>query len=279
MPELPEVETMRRGIAGIVGRTVASFDRPRSKQAPIRFEPEPAVIRRKVLGRRVAAVGRAGKRVVIEFDSADRLVIEPRMTGRLLVDQPVDLGYIRMVLELDGGPPHRVLFRDVRGLGVVRLLNPAEFERELGPDRLGPDALEISIDELASRLGRSRRPIKVALLDQRVLAGVGNLYASEILHRAKLHPAAVCSELKPRHWRLVHASMIEVLAEAVRLQGSTLSDGTYGNVSNQPGGYQDSHRVYQRDGQPCLQCGRGQIVRLVQAQRSTFFCPRCQKGA
>jgi formamidopyrimidine-DNA glycosylase len=130
---------------------------------------------------------------------------------------------------------------------------------------------------MRKRLVGSRRAIKVALLDQHAISGIGNLYASEILHRAGIHPAKACNKLKPRHWAAIHAAIQKVLKEAIRHQGSTLRDGTYRVARDEPGNYQDKHRVYQRAGQPCLQCGAAEIVRIVQAQRSTFFCPVCQR--
>ncbi len=230
-----------------------------------------------MVGSKITEVGRAGKRVVLELDSGDRLVFEPRMTGRVLLANPPNRSHLRFVLDLDGGPASQLLFWDVRGLGVVRLLTPHEFQQQLGVHRLGPDALEISAHELRERLGSSRRAIKVALLDQRAVAGIGNIYASEILHRAHIHPAAPCAHLRPADWNKIHARISEVLEEAIRCQGSTLSDGAYRNAQNEVGGFQEQHRVYQRAGQPCVQCRRAEILRIVQAQRSTFFCPRCQR--
>ena len=307
MPELPEVETMRRGIVAIVGSRIQGVWAPRSRFRPITVSPPLSRLRRRVAGRAITAVGRAGKRLLVELDSGDRLVIEPRMTGRVLLagqgivpilatgtvpifakpgtdrrlvgDCPpeVDRAHLRLVIELSGGPATRLVFWDSRGLGVVRLLSAGESARELGPERLGPDALEISAEELKERLHKSRRAIKVALLDQRAVAGVGNLYASEILHRARLHPTTPCNRLRPGDWIRVHAQVQGVLRQAIELQGSTLSDGTYRTAENQPGGFQDWLRVYQRTGEPCLQCGKARIVRIVQAQRSTFFCPACQR--
>ena len=130
---------------------------------------------------------------------------------------------------------------------------------------------------LRERLGDSRRAIKVALLDQHALAGIGNLYASEILHRAGIHPAVPCRRLRPADWLKLHAAMGEILSAAIRHQGSTLRDGTYRIAHNRSGDYQIFHRVYSRAGESCLQCGGDRIVRIVQAQRSTFFCPSCQR--
>jgi formamidopyrimidine-DNA glycosylase len=287
MPELPEVETMCRGIAPVVGSRIRDLRRPRSRLQPIKISPRLSDFRRRVVGSKIVAVGRVGKRVVVELDSGDRVVFEPRMTGLVLLAHPPDLEHLRLVFELSGRLSYggtrstlpsegRILFWNRRGLGVVRLLSPRQFHRDCGPQRLGPDALQISAETLSRRLGASGRAIKVALLDQRAVAGIGNLYASEILHRVRIHPQRTCDSLRPQEWRRLHAAMREVLEEAIRQQGSTLRDGTYRVARNRPGSYQVFHRVYQRAGQRCLQCGEGEIVRIVQAQRSTFFCRVCQ---
>jgi formamidopyrimidine-DNA glycosylase len=277
MPELPEVETMRRGIASIVGSRIEDISIPPSPLRPITIEPPVAEFRRRIVGRTIVSVGRCGKRVLVELDSSERIVIEPRMTGRVLLKQAPDAKHLRLVFKLSQRRDH-LMFWDSRGLGVVRLVTPEDFVRRLGPEILGPDALEITVEELRKRLCASRRAIKVALLDQRVLAGVGNLYASEILHRARLHPAAPCNRIRLSDWQRIHAAMQEILQEAVAHQGSTLSDGMYRTVQDQPGRYQDQHRVYQRAGELCRQCGKANILRIVQAQRSSFYCPNCQRS-
>jgi formamidopyrimidine-DNA glycosylase len=137
--------------------------------------------------------------------------------------------------------------------------------------------MQVSAGELRSRLHSSRRAVKVALLDQRVVAGVGNLYASELLHVARIHPETPCNRLAAKQWSRLHAAMRHILEDAIAHEGSTLSDGTYRNALNNPGSYQNEHRVYDRAGQSCPDCGRAKIRRIVQAQRATFFCPRCQK--
>jgi formamidopyrimidine-DNA glycosylase len=169
-----------------------------------------------------------------------------------------------------------VWYWDRRGLGSVRHFEARQFAQLFETGALGPDALALSAAELRSRLAHSRRAIKVALLDQRALAGVGNLYASEILHLARVHPAKRCDLLTAAQWEAIHARLLEVLHLAIRHEGSTLSDGTYRNALNQAGGFQNHHRVYDRAGQPCVQCRGTTIVRIVQAQRATFFCPACQ---
>ncbi len=276
MPELPEVETMRRGIAVVAGCAIRDLWRPRSRLRPITIRPRFDRLRAAVVGRTIVEVGRVGKRVVLVLDSGDRLTLEPRMTGRVLLAEPSESRHTRVVFALSGGGADRLIFWDQRGLGLVRLFSAARFDREFGPDRIGPDALSITVPELQERLGASRRAIKVALLDQRGVAGIGNLYASEILHRVGLHPATPCNRLAPADWERLRAAIVEVLEEALAHQGSTLGDGTYRNVQDESGGFQECHRVYGREGEPCLGCGRGVVVRVVQAQRSTFLCPRCQ---
>lgn len=277
MPELPEVETMRRGIAPIVGSRIVGAERVRCLRKPIAIEPGGRALLKRLLGRQIAEVGRLGKRVVLVLDSADRVVFEPRMTGLVLLADPPTSEHLRFRLDLSGGPAEHVWYWDRRGLGSIRVLSEKQFAERLGDGRLGPDALALTWEQLRERLAASRRAIKVALLDQRALAGVGNLYASEILHLAGIHPAKPCSRLKPAQWQVIHERMIEVLNLAIRYEGSTLSDGTYRNALNQAGGYQNHHRVYDRAGEACPTCQRGEIVRVVQAQRATFFCPECQK--
>ena len=270
---------MRRGIAGIVGGKVTAVERVRCSKRPILISPDMPRFRRRAIGRTVVAVGRIGKRLSIELDSGDAIIIEPRMTGLALVADPPGEEHLRFQMLLDHGRragDDRLLFWDRRGLGSVRLLTEEDRGRLFGPERVGPDALTTTPELLSGRLASSRRAIKVALLDQRAVAGVGNLYASEILHLAGVHPGRGCDTLQAGEWQRIHACLLEVLEEAIRHEGSTLSDGTYRNALNQAGGYQNCHRVYDREGEPCPGCGKAEIIRIVQAQRSTFFCGNCQ---
>jgi formamidopyrimidine-DNA glycosylase len=276
MPELPEVETMRRGVEPIVGAKIVGVDRMACPRKPLAIVPGLRSFRRRAEGARIERTARAGKRVVLWLDRGDAIVFEPRMTGLLLVGSPPDPLYSRFRMRLRGAPARELLW-DRRGLGSVRLLSAREFDVRYGPDVLGPDALAMNAQSYRERLSASRRPIKVALLDQRAVAGIGNLYASEILHLAGIHPARSCRQLTARQWNALAAAAQEVLEEAIRYEGSTLSDGTYRNALNGEGGYQNQHRVYARAGQKCPRCRRAAIARIVQAQRSTFYCPRCQK--
>ena len=277
MPELPEVETMRRGIAGILGSRIVGAECLRCSRKPIGMEPKGATLVRRLRGCRIDEVGRLGKRVVLRLDSGDRLIFEPRMTGLVLVADPPTTEHLRFRLDLAGGPIAYVWYWDRRGLGSIRLLNERQYVQRLGDGRLGPDALDLTAEALRERLAASRRAIKVALLDQRAVAGIGNLYASEILHLAGIHPAQRCNRLTRVQWEAIHTRMREILELAIHYEGSTLADGTYRNALNKAGGFQNHHRVYDRAGEACPTCRQRAIVRIVQAQRSTFYCPECQR--
>jgi formamidopyrimidine-DNA glycosylase len=280
MPELPEVETMRRGVLGIVGGRIRAVERTACRRKPIAITPRIDHFRRRVVGRSVQAVDRIGKRVVLRLDSTDAIVLEPRMTGLVLVADPPTREHLRFCCQLTGSRTREFFYWDRRGLGNVRLFSPAEFAVAFGPEKLGPDALAMTADLFRSQLGASKRAVKVALLDQRAVAGVGNLYASEILHLAGIHPARRCDRITRSQWQRIADATHTILETAIRYEGSTLGDGTYRNALNQAGSYQNHHRVYDKAGQTCSRCGGdSRIVRIVQAQRSTFYCPVCQSAA
>jgi formamidopyrimidine-DNA glycosylase len=286
MPELPEVETMRRGIGFLVGRRIAGAEFPRGPVRPILVQPPPATVARRIVGRTVAGVERRGKRVLIGLAAAAGvprrwLVVEPRMTGRFVIGAPPTADHVRLVLRLAAGrdaAATSVSFWDLRGLGTVRLVDDRGLERLCGPERLGPDGLTVTAADLVRRLDRSRRAIKVALLDQRVVAGIGNIYAAEILFRAGIDPRSPCRRIGADAWERIAAETRRILAEAVRCEGSSIGDETYRTADDRPGRFQRRHRVYGRAGEACSGCG-GAVVRIVQAQRSTFFCPHCQRRA
>lgn len=231
------------------------------------------------MGQRIDRLDRVGKRVVIWLSNDQAIVLEPRMTGLVLLGEAPDREHLRLEIRWSKGRGQEgsIWFWDRRGLGNVRLYDSAQFASRFSAEMLGPDALAVSAADLRTRLGASRRAIKVALLDQRAIAGVGNLYASEALHLAGLDPRRSCRQLTLQEWRRLQQALREVLEQAILCEGSTLSDGTYRNSLNQAGGYQNHHRVYDRQGQPCKTCHEGAIVRIVQAQRATFYCPNCQR--
>lgn len=279
MPELPEVETMVRGVRpAIEGRRIIEFRRCASPCRPVLLRPSLKSIKRRCEGQVVTAVRRRAKRIVVELSEGDAFLIEPRMTGLVLVADPPDLKHLRFEWRLAAGrKPQSLWFWDQRGLGTVRLLTPRQLDEALGAHRLGPDALEMTPVDWGARCAATSRPIKVALLDQKLVAGIGNLYASEILHLARIHPARKTDRLTARDLLRLADSVKSILEEAIRFEGSTLSDGTYRNALNQAGEYQNAHRVYDREGESCPTCGRAAVRRIVQAQRSTFFCRVCQK--
>lgn len=276
MPELPEVETMRRGILGIVGATIERVEFHRIPYKPIQVAPSRPAFRKRVVGKQIRETGRLGKRVLLHLESQLTIVLEPRMTGLVLVTDPPNREHKRLTLSLSGVGHSNLIFWDRRGLGSVHAYNAKELDQRLGPDRIGPDALALSGEILHRRLGESKRAVKVALLDQRAVAGIGNLYASEILYLARVHPTKRCDRISKPKWHAIQSAIQTVLTTAIQYEGSTLSDGTYRNALNQDGSFQNHHRVYDRADTPCGHCGRP-IRRIVQAQRSTFYCPRCQK--
>lgn len=270
---------MVRGIRSAVeGRQIVSVTACPCECRPMVIEPSLLQIDRRVKGETIVSVRRRAKRVLMELGSGDAFVIEPRMTGLMLLTDPPSKAHLRVEWRLKGsGTSTRLWFWDRRGLGTIRLLDPAQREDVLGPGRLGPDALETTDEQWIELCGRTTSVIKVALLDQKRIAGIGNLYASEILHQSRVSPEARACDLKPDQIRRMAKATAEILTTAIRYEGSTLSDGTYRNALNKSGGYQNAHRVYDREGEPCLTCERGKIVRIVQGQRSTFFCRVCQR--
>lgn len=242
------------------------------------IEPSIAVISQRVAGLTIKQVIRRAKRVVLELSSGEAFVIEPRMTGLMLIEDPPDVDHLRVEWELaDKREPRHVFFWDRRGLGTIRLLSAEELARLMSCEFLGRDALEMTIDDWSEFCAGTSSPIKVALLNQKRVAGIGNLYASEILHLAQISPMLPARKLKAPQIERLAAVTREVLELAIKHEGSTLSDGTYRNALNKAGGYQNAHRVYDREGEQCPTCLRSDILRIVQAQRSTFYCPNCQK--
>lgn len=272
---------MRRGIGRIVGGRIHAVRFPRSTRRPLSIVPRPALLAERLRGAQIDAVERHGKRIAIGLEPAGPeralcwLVIEPRMTGLLLLVPPPTADHLRMELDVGDRPCHRLRFWDQRGLGTIRLVDAAGLERACGAAKLGVDGLVVTAADLGRALGGSRRAIKVALLDQRAVAGIGNIYAAEILHRAGIDPRTPCRRLVADDWERVAAAARGILAAAVDHEGSSIGDELYRTADDRKGSYQRLHRVYGLAGTPCRRC-RTPIERIVQAQRSTFFCPVCQ---
>ncbi len=274
MPELPEVETVRRRLAPVLeGATIvrAEIDDPRLTR-PV----EPAIVSEALVGDRVASVERRGKYLLWRLASGRTLVIHLRMTGSFRHAGSGGLSddaHRRATLTLDTGA--EVAYRDVRRFGTWELLD-ADHVRPYFAARLGPEPLAASFS--AARLGAlavgRRLPVKGFLLDQKRLAGIGNIYADEALWRARIHPRRPAGELDPGEVARLHRAVRAALRRGVELQGSTLSD--YVTPDGDKGGMQHEFHVYGRGGEPCDRCGTP-IERIVVAGRGTWFCPRCQR--
>lgn len=277
MPELPEVETMRRGLMPTIGGSITRIEFPDIPYRPIQMTPPPKEWAARLRGQRIAAVDRIAKRVLVRIDNGDAIVMQPKMAGLALIADPPSMEHTRLIVHIAEAQCDRFIYWDRRGLGTVHLWTADQCDEYLGPHSLGPDALAITESDFIDRLRGVKRHIKPTLLDQKLVAGVGNLYASEILHQAKVHPEQGCVSLSRPQWKRIYESMRCILLEAIENEGSTLGDGTYRNAINGEGQYQNHHRVYARDGERCQTCDTSKIVRIVQAQRSTFYCPRCQR--
>jgi formamidopyrimidine-DNA glycosylase len=269
MPELPEVETVRRAIAPVLeGRTLARVE----ILDPRLTRPEdPDAVAAELTGERVEHVDRRGKYLVVRLASGRALLIHLRMTGTLLTE-PGDLPHVRALLHLDGGG--MVAYRDVRRFGTWLLLEPGELEPYLGA-RLGEEPLVAAFTAkgLGERLEGRRAPLKAALLDQRTLAGLGNIYVDEALWHARLSPLRPAGSLDGRELRRLHAGIRKALELGIARQGSTLSD--YRLPDGSSGGMQDEFRAYGRTGEPCDRCGTV-FAKTRVGGRSTWYCPACQ---
>jgi formamidopyrimidine-DNA glycosylase len=271
MPELPEVETTANELRPYLlnqricaahvlwARTVA--------------EPGLAEFEAGVAGRQIVGIGRRGKYLVFVLDNDTAMICHLRMTGRLRVESPdgpaMASPHVRAWFELGDG--RRLVFTDARKFGRLWWVPDAG----LVTAKLGPEPLDASFSaaDLGARLRRRRVALKALLLDQSVVAGLGNIYADEALFRARLHPLRTGASLSDAEVERLHASIVELLHAAVRGRGTTLRD--YMPPIGQRGNFQDELEVYQRTDQPCVRCG-APIRRIRVTQRSTHFCPNCQ---
>jgi formamidopyrimidine-DNA glycosylase len=270
MPELPEVETIARGLArSLPGKTIANVYVFLRKMA---VAPQGVDFQKALTGEQIIGVGRRGKYAVIGLKSGRSLVVSLRMTGRLLVLRPNDppRPYGHVVLEFSD--KSRLVFADSRQFGRMRLVEPDEaWDAALGPDPLSRD---FTPERFVCMLSGRTTPIKVLLLDQRRVAGIGNIYACEALWNARIRPGKPAKSLsKPAIRRLYHA-LVDVLGRAVDLRGSSVDD--YVDAEGLKGGFQNALSVYGRNGEKCLRCS-GRIVRTVIGQRGTWWCRNCQK--
>jgi len=294
MPELPEVETIRRQLEpAIAGRTISSvevLDERWTRPAP------PAEVERALTGHRIEAVERRGKYLLLRLDSDRTLVMHLRMTGNLLLQEAGSnlvadleearafgsprlyeadpaLRHLRGAIELDDGT--RLLFTDVRRFGQAAVLDADRLD-EYFATRLGVEPLSeaLTAEELCRLASGRRAPLKSFLLDQSRVAGIGNIYADEALHRAALHPLSPAGSMKPEDCERLRDGIVATLEAGLRSGGASVDD--YLDARGERGAMQDEFLVHTREGEPCPRCG-AEIRRIVVAGRSTYFCPSCQR--
>jgi formamidopyrimidine-DNA glycosylase len=274
VPELPEVETVRARLEPkLVGRRLADVD---IYDARLTRPYDPAEVAAELRGERVAGLDRRGKYLVVRFESGRVLLIHLRMTGQLLHTNggpsPADDRHRRAVVRLDDGSD--VIYRDMRRFGTWLLVQPEELtpylDARVGGEPLAPG---FTSKRLADALAGRRAPIKAVLLDQRRLAGVGNIYADEALWRARIHPLRPAGELREDETRALHRGIRSALKAGIARQGATLS--TYRTPDGGRGRMQHEFKVYGRADEPCERCGTP-IEKIRAAGRGTWYCPACQ---
>lgn len=276
MPELPEVETIVRQLSrSLPGRMIQDTE----ILFPDLLDRPPAQFADELRHSRIDSVGRRGKNILLSFSESPLLAVNLGMTGSLLFRSshwpggPEEEGptHVAIDFSLDAGA--HLLYADSRRFGSLRLFSPEGWEMESA--RLGPEPLDpaLSAGKLHDLLSRSRAPIRSWLLDQTKIAGVGNIYASESLFRAGIHPRRSARSLLPEEARRLLMAMRDVLEEAIRARGTTLRD--YRTASGDRGGFAPSLQAYGREGNPCPRCNTT-IERIVFANRSVFLCPECQ---
>ncbi|HVP45287.1 MAG TPA: bifunctional DNA-formamidopyrimidine glycosylase/DNA-(apurinic or apyrimidinic site) lyase [Bryobacteraceae bacterium] len=263
MPELPEVETITRALAPrLEGRSIVSAEFRCLRV--LRGDPDETAAG--LAGRKVRGVERHGKFIEIKLDGGRSFVVHLGMTGKLLMNGSPGK-HTHAILTLDRGA---LLYDDSRQFGRLELSQGL-------PERvakLGPEPLDISVDELAARLRKHRTRMKALLVNQSFVRGIGNIYADEALFRAGIHPLAIAARLHPDRIKKLHKAIRQVLGEAIKAGGSSISD--YVDVDGRQGSFQVRHNVYQKTGEPCPRCG-AKIRRILVSQRGTHFCSRCQK--
>jgi len=279
MPELPEVETVRRGLeVQVMGRRITRVEVGRERS--VRRTSRQAVIDG-LTGATILSVNRRGKYLLCPLDTGDELMMHLRMSGRLLVagsgtPRPP---HTHVVMHLAGEPAQELWFVDPRTFGEVVVFDPANVAVEL------PELAKMGIDPIADGLSRAQfagllrsrsRQIKALLLDQHVIAGIGNIYCDESLHMAGVRWDRRSDAITPREITRLHTAIMTVLSDAIEAGGSTLADTQYVGVDGESGWFQLNHRVYDRAGQRCSTCGRANIVKVAVAGRGTHYCPRCQ---
>jgi formamidopyrimidine-DNA glycosylase len=275
VPELPETETIARDLdRAVSGAAVTGV---RVHRPDVLREVDSRKLGRRLRGATIVRSLRRAKHVVIEFDTADRVVVQPRFTGMLLVDdgqlEPSELEYIAVTLELDDG--RRLHYRDVRRLGTVTLMGADRFEAYFAA--LGEEPLEAGFTALRlwEVLQGSRRAVKAVLMDQKAVVGVGNIYANEALWRSGIDPSRRSDRVTREEAALLRDETVGVLREAIEARGTSFRD--YRDASGEEGAFASILAVYGRGGEPCRRCGRRLVETHAVDGRQTVFCAECQR--
>lgn len=272
MPELPEVETIKEDLRGLVAG--ARVEGAEVLDASLVEQPSQKEFAGRLEGREIAGVRRRAKHLVVELDSGDAAVFQLKIGGQLMLVPPVsepEGRHLMLLLHLDGG--RRLFLKDETGFTRARMLDESELEARLAP--LGPEPLEddFSVEYLEGIIGSRRAQIKSLLLDQGVVAGIGNIYADEILYNARIHPRRKANTLSKREWKALYEAIKKNLSDGVAHRGTTVR--LYRDVLDRAGHHQDYLRVFERQGEPCPGC-EGEVVREKVGGRPTHYCPGCQ---
>lgn len=275
MPELPEVETMVRGLRpALEGATLLEVE---ILDPFLIHGTTPDKIQQNLFHQLIKAVHRRGKWVLLECQSGPTLVIEPRMTGGFWLVPPERAEFARVVFHTNIDP-YKIWFCDIRRLGRIRLYENLTAAEAAIARSQSEDALVIGLETLAGRLKKTSRPIKPTLMDQKIVSGVGNIYADEILFASRVHPERPSDALKTAEVRQIHANMSVILQRAIEAEGTSFDAG-YRTVLGLEGGFLAINSMYGHEGEPCPACQtpivKTQIVGL--ANRPTHYCPNCQK--
>ncbi|HVP36324.1 MAG TPA: bifunctional DNA-formamidopyrimidine glycosylase/DNA-(apurinic or apyrimidinic site) lyase [Terriglobales bacterium] len=271
MPELPEVETVVRGLRKtVLGKKIKSL-----KIYPSRILHSPAEsLRRNLLQQRIREINRRGKNIILKLSNGDLLLIHLGMTGNLVyMNGSIPMGKHDHI-DLEFSDRTHLRYSDIRKFGRFKLIKSSQVTKEGVLKKLGPEPLEISRDDFVKLLQGKKGRIKSVLMNQSIIAGIGNIYADEVLFEAKIHPLQMVSDLSRNKLMKLHSAIQKILKKAIKAGGSSVDD--YRDVDGKKGFFQFYHKVYGRAGEPCKRCGT-KIRRIIVSQRSTHFCPRCQR--
>ena len=283
MPELPEVETIKKELSkSIVGKKITGLQVLLAKQFQGRKED--------VVGVKITGVGRRGKILKISLSNGKNLLIHFKLTGQLVwvpkAGESVTLGHpipfagaelpaktTHIIFEIDGG---KLFFNDLRQFGWIKVVSSDEAGKEIGKLGIEPSDKEFTIDYLKQIFSKPSKPIKLVLMDQEKIAGIGNIYANDALFEAGILPTRPANKLDSGEIGKLRNAIVRVLEDGLKYGGSSAEDEAYIKPTGEPGSYQEHFRVYQREGQKCLKCG-GVVKRIELGGRGTFFCSKCQE--